>query len=92
MSRFFERGVPSLDTAAFRALVPTPVTPAEYFASRGQWADGEKFAPLPGGAAPPVPPPSSGWAGLATGALVVAVVAVAAAAAVPQLRSLWRKA
>lgn len=92
MARFFERGVPALDLTTFHALVPKPVTLAEYFAGRGQWAGGEKFAPLPGGAAPPAPPPGSGWAGVAAGAVVVAVVAVAAVAAAPRLRGLWRKA
>lgn len=93
MSRFFEAGV-KVDAAAFRELVPQPVSLLEYFASRGKWSNGEAFKPLPGGAAPPVPPPSSlGWPVLLLGAAVVAAVAVYAAPfARERLRLLQRRA
>ncbi len=84
MARWFEAGLPPVDTAPFKALVPDAWGFREYFKSRGKWASGEAFAPLPGGAVPPVPPPKTSW--LMPAAITVSLVAVAAAFAMPYLR------
>ena len=85
MARWFESGLPAINTAPFHALVPDAWGPLEYFKNRGKWANGELFAPLPGFQAPPVPPPRR-WntAGILS---VLAVAAVAIAVVVPYVRA-----